>query len=40
MAPMAALGIVGDNPELQAVAKEADTRLRRALAMLEAEVPS
>jgi uncharacterized protein (DUF302 family) len=40
MAPMAALGIVGDNPELQAVAKEADTRLRRALAALEADVRS
>jgi len=39
MAPMAALGIVGDNPELQAVAREADGRLRRALAMLEAEAP-
>ena len=40
MAPMAALGIVGDNPELQAVAKEADTRLRRALAALKADVCS
>ena len=36
MAPMAALGIVGDNPELRAVAAEADARLRRALAALEA----
>jgi uncharacterized protein (DUF302 family) len=35
MAPMAALGIVGDIPELQAVAKEADARLRRALNALE-----
>jgi uncharacterized protein (DUF302 family) len=34
MAPLAALGIVGDNPELLAVATEADTRLRRALASL------
>jgi len=36
MAPMAALGIVGDNPELRAVAAEADTRLRHALAALDA----
>jgi uncharacterized protein (DUF302 family) len=35
MAPMAALGIVGGNPELQSVAKEADARLRRALTALE-----
>jgi uncharacterized protein (DUF302 family) len=35
MAPMAALGIVGENHELQAVAKEADARLRRALTALE-----
>jgi uncharacterized protein (DUF302 family) len=35
MAPIAALGIVGDNGELQEVAKEADQRLRRALASLE-----
>ena len=35
MAPMSALGIVGDNPELAAVAKEADARLRRALTALE-----
>ena len=35
MAPMAALGIVGDNQELQIVAKEADTRLRSALGALE-----
>ncbi len=34
MAPLAALGIVGDNPELQAIAREADVRLRRALAAL------
>jgi uncharacterized protein (DUF302 family) len=37
MAPLAALGIVGDNRELQAVAHEADVRLRRALAALEAQ---
>ena len=35
MAPLAALGIVGANPELQGVAREADQRLRRALASLE-----
>jgi uncharacterized protein (DUF302 family) len=35
MAPMAALGIVGDNEELRIVAKEADTRLRSALSALE-----
>jgi uncharacterized protein (DUF302 family) len=37
MAPMAALGIVGDNAALQSVAHEADARLRRALAALEAK---
>jgi uncharacterized protein (DUF302 family) len=35
MAPMAALGIVGDNEELQMVAKDADARLRGALSSLE-----
>ncbi len=35
MAPIAALGLVGDNPTLQAVAREADARLRRALTALE-----
>lgn len=35
MAPMAALGIVGGNFELQEVAREADTRLRSALTALE-----
>lgn len=35
LAPMAALGIVGGNPELKEVAREADERLRRALAALE-----
>ena len=38
MAPMAALGIVGDNRELQTVAHEADARLRRALDALEVGV--
>jgi uncharacterized protein (DUF302 family) len=37
MAPLAALGIVGDNAALQSVAHEADARLRRALAALEAK---
>lgn len=32
MAPIAALGVVGDNPALMAVAREADARLRRVLA--------
>lgn len=35
MAPMSALGVVGENPSLQAVAADADARLRRALAALE-----
>jgi uncharacterized protein (DUF302 family) len=35
MAPLAALGIVGSNSELTAVAAEADERLRRALRSLE-----
>ena len=35
MAPIAALGIVGENPELTSVAREADERLRRALGSLE-----
>jgi uncharacterized protein (DUF302 family) len=35
MAPLAALGIVGDNRELADVAAEADARLRKALAALE-----
>ena len=38
MAPMAALGIVGDNRELQTVAHEAEARLRRALDALEIAV--
>ena len=39
LAPLVALGIVGDNPELQEVAREADARLRRALTALEAAAP-
>jgi uncharacterized protein (DUF302 family) len=35
MAPLTALGVVGENPELESVAREADLRLRRALAALE-----
>ena len=38
MAPLTALSIAGDTPELQAVAKEADARLRRALTALETGV--
>ena len=38
MAPLVALGLVGDNPDLHEVAKEADQRLRRALASLETAV--
>ena len=37
MAPLAALGIVGDNPALAGVAREADERLREALRALEEE---
>jgi len=37
---MAALSIVGDNPELQEVAKDADARLRRALTTLEVDAHS
>lgn len=37
MAPLAALGIVGDNPALAGVAREADERLRDALRALEEE---
>ena len=37
MAPLTALGIVGENPELSAVAREADDRLRRALTSLDAK---
>ena len=35
MAPLAALGIVGDNSTLKSVAEEADARLRRTLTALE-----
>ena len=35
LAPLAALGIVGDNSALHAVAVEADARLKRALHSLE-----
>jgi uncharacterized protein (DUF302 family) len=35
MAPLTALGIVGDNPALASVATEADARLRQALMALE-----
>jgi uncharacterized protein (DUF302 family) len=37
MAPLVALGIVGENRELHAVAVEADKRLRRALHSLESQ---
>ena len=40
MAPLSALGVVGANPELQEVAKEADARLRRALTALESAAPA
>lgn len=39
MAPLAALGIVGDNPSLVTVAREADQRLRQALVALETQGP-
>jgi uncharacterized protein (DUF302 family) len=39
MAPLAALGVVGENPALHAVAVEADARLRRALHSLETQAP-
>ena len=35
MAPIAAMGVVGGNPALKDVAREADERLRRALKTLE-----
>ena len=35
MAPLAALGVVGDNPALAEVAREADARLRAALSEVE-----
>jgi uncharacterized protein (DUF302 family) len=39
MAPLPAMGLVG-NPDVAAVAKEADARLRAALARLERGVPA
>ena len=36
MAPIAAMGVVGGNPALKDVAREADERLRRALKAIEA----
>jgi uncharacterized protein (DUF302 family) len=36
MAPIAAMGMVGGNPALKDVAREADERLRRALKSIEA----
>lgn len=38
MAPLPAMGLIG-NPELEAVAREADARLRRALQRLEEASP-
>jgi uncharacterized protein (DUF302 family) len=38
MAPLAALGVVGENVALEQVAREADTRLRQALASVESPV--
>lgn len=35
MAPMSALGVVGQNPSLHEVAADADARLRRAMEALE-----
>jgi uncharacterized protein (DUF302 family) len=35
MAPLAVIGLAGDAPALRAVAEEADSRLRRALAAVE-----
>jgi uncharacterized protein (DUF302 family) len=40
MAPLTALEIAGDNPELRSVAVEADRRLRAALATLETGAPA
>ena len=40
MSPLTALGVVGANPALQEVAKEADERLRRALNTLESAATS
>ena len=38
MAPRAALGVVGENVALAQVAREADTRLRQALASVESSI--
>jgi uncharacterized protein (DUF302 family) len=40
MAPLTALGIVGENRDLQDVAREADTKLRKALSSLANEATS
>jgi uncharacterized protein (DUF302 family) len=40
MAPLAALGIVGENRDLQDVAREADTKLRKALSSLANDTSS
>lgn len=37
VAPLAAIGIAGDDPELRAVAREADQKLRRVLAAIESQ---
>jgi uncharacterized protein (DUF302 family) len=37
VAPLAAIGIAGDDPELRAVAQEADGKLRRVLASVESQ---
>ena len=39
MAPMAAMGVVGGNPALKDVAREADERLRRVLSAIQAASP-
>ena len=39
IAPLIALGVAGGNPALREIATEADARLRRALAVLEAAAP-
>ena len=39
IAPLIALGVAGGNPALREIATEADERLRRALAVLEAAAP-
>jgi uncharacterized protein (DUF302 family) len=39
MAPLPTIGIVGDNPTLGSVAREADERLRRVLRSLEDPFP-